>query len=492
MKKAFLAIDIGASSGKAFLGKYNRHSLELEEILRFPNDPVCILGHICWDVLSIYENTIKALHRALAISDVEVYSVGIDTWGVDFGLLDENGHLIENPYHYRDCLTNGVMNEVTKEVSKEKIFHNTATHFQPFNSLFQLIAMREKDCVSLKIAKTMLMMPNLLMYFLTGKKTCEFTIATTTQLYDPIQKNWSRELIKIFDLPNIFPKVFPSVTMIGKTIPFISKEIGRSLDVVLPATHDTGSAVAGTPIKDKNSVFISTGTWCIMGVENDEPIRKDLVLKNNFTNEGCLDGRFRISKNITGLWLVQECLKEWKRNEPQLDYNELNQLAARATPLKCIIDPNDPRFIKPLSMVDMIRDYCRKTGQPQLDTKGEIVRTCFEGIALRVKWTLDVLREITKRDLNEIYMVGGGTKSILLCQLISNATGLPVFVGPTEATAIGNLLGQMIAEHELKDVNEGRELIKASFELKALEPDLSSSENWQKAYENFLSIRSDL
>ncbi len=488
--KGYLAIDIGASGGKAVVGVYNGSTLKLLEIGSFPNEPAYVTGHLYWDILSIFNGVVKIIRKAIAKSNSEISALAIDTWGVDFGLLDRNGHLIENPYHYRDKLTTGIMEKVFEKIPKAEIFKITATHFEPFNTIFQLVALKEHKYPSMEIAKTILLIPNLLTYFLTGEKSCEFTIATTTQLFDVNARNWSKELISALEIPWIFPEILEPATIIGKIKNQLLHEIERRIKVVLPASHDTASAVAGTPL-DKNSAFMSTGTWCIVGIENELPLIKDELLTNNFANEGCLNGNYRVLKNINGLWLVDRCLQEWKISVPNITYEELIVEAERAEPFKCIIDPNDSIFINPPSMVEAIANYCSATSQPVPKSRGEFTRTILEGIALRVKWVLEILSRSSKKEINKIFMVGGGTKNRLLHRFTANATNLPVVIGHRHATLIGNVISQMIAEKEIKDYEEGKELIRKSFETLSYLPE-NNRESWDEAYEKFLKLKSNL
>ncbi len=485
----YLAIDIGASGGKAIIGEYNGSVLKLQEVGDFPNEPVYITEHLYWDILSLFKEVVKITRKALH-SSKEISSLAIDTWGVDFGLLDKNGHLVENPYHYRDSLTKDIMKKVFRKVPKSRIYEITATHFEPFNTIFQLAALKEHQYQSLHIANTVLLIPNLLSYFLTGEKSCEFTIATTTQLFNVTTGDWSDELISSLQIPCVFPTIYKPATIIGEIQNRLIYDIPQKLKVVLPASHDTASAVAGTPL-GRNSAFMSTGTWCIVGIENEVPLIRDELFLNNFANEGCLNGNYRILKNINGLWLVDRCLQEWKGKFSQVTYEMLIAEAEESKPFRCIIDPNDPVFLNPPSMVRAIENYCKSTSQPVPESRGEFIRTILESIALRVKWVLDILRKASNKKLEEIYMVGGGTKNRLLHKFTANATNLPVIIGHRHATLIGNIISQMIAEKEVRDYKEGRELIRRSFRTLTYLPD-SRRESWEEAYEKFLELKSNL
>jgi sugar (pentulose or hexulose) kinase len=490
-KRTFLAIDLGASGGKAVAGIFDGNNLSIEEVNRFPNIPAEINNHLHWDVLRIHNDILDSIKKTVDKFGNSFTSVGIDTWGVDFGLLDSEGYLLGNPFHYRDSYTNGIIEKTTQQVSKEKIFELTGAHFEPFNTVFQIMAMKEHRISYLDSAKYLLMMPNLFTYFLTGEITCEFTIATTTQLFDPVKRTWSKELINILQIPDILPEIHQPGTTIGKTLKTISNYIDKELNVVLPASHDTGSAVAAVPIfENENSMFISSGTWCISGVEVEEAVMDKKLLKYNFTNEGCLGGNYRLLKNVSGLWFVQKCLEVWKEEDPTLDYSKLTQMATEAEPLKNFIDPNDLRFLNPPDMPNEIIAYCKETNQPVPETKGEILRCALQGIALRMKWVVEKLEELTNKKIEAIRIVGGGVRNELFCKLIADATNRNVYAGPVEATSLGNILAQMIAAGEIKNVFEGREIIRKSFEIREYTP--SVDERWSILYEKFLKVMADI
>ncbi len=464
--KSFLSIDMGASGGKAFLGKYDGKKLYLEEIQRFENTPIVVEGHLKWNVEDLLNKVIDAIEAAVRREN-DFTSVGIDAWGVDFGLIDRKGNLIDTPYHYRDSITNGVMEKVFDFIPKERIFQLTLTHFQRFNTLYQLMALKERRPHILEKARYLLMMPNLFTYLLTDKKACEFTVATTTQLYNPNKQNWSKEITNALDLPEIFPNILNPSTVLGR----LRKNVASmKVDVINVATHDTASAVAGIPLKNNNWVFISTGTWFLVGIENDKPISSHKVMELNFTNEGCLDGGFRLLKNITGLWTLQQCLKSWRKENPTLSYSDLENMAKKSKSLGYIVDINDPSLTNPEDMPKAVMNLCQRTKKVVPNTIGETVRVLLESIAYGVKRTVDELASITGKNFEGIHMVGGGTKNTLLCQMISNTTKLPVVIGPTEATSVGNILSQMIAEKEFSNIEEGRECVRNSFEFRAYHP----------------------
>ncbi len=460
--KGFLAIDIGASGGKAFVGKYDGRKLSLEEVKRFPNNPVSLNGNTHWNIMSLHENILDGI-RAASNRGLEIQSIGIDTWGVDYGLLDESGFLLGNPMHYRDMFEDDSMEYALEKAGAEWLFERSPTQFQPFNTLFQLISMKRRKYRALDVAKTLLPVPSLLSYFLSGEKSTEFTFATTTQMFDPAINDWCKEIIELFDLPDITTPIVEAGTVIGSLLPSISRDLASDMKVILPATHDTGSAVAAIPFSEE-TMFISTGTWCLEGVLLDRPARSKDVLRFNLANEGCYGGKYRLLKNVTGLWLVQELLREWRRDDPMLDYSRLTEMAREAKPSQGLIDIESPLFKKPASMESAIIEESGRHGKVPR-TRGEIVRTAIEGIAVRTKQTLSELEQVTGKKIRRIHMVGGGVRNTLLCQLIADYTGLQVIAGPVEGTATGNIIVQMLALGELRDTNESAELIERSFEM---------------------------
>jgi rhamnulokinase len=464
--KGFLAVDIGASGGKAFVGRYDGERLSIEEVSRFANRPVSVNGQTHWNILSLYDNTLESIMKAID-SGVELKSVGVDTWGVDFGLLDGSGELLGNPRHYRDMFGDDSMEYAVGLAGRDWLFERSPTQFQPFNTLFQLISMKRRGCGALKAADSLLPISSLISYFLSGEKLTEFTFATTTQIFDPVAGDWCEEIIDLFSLPDIFTPIVPAGTVIGRVTPSLSSELSTNLKVVLPATHDTASAVASIPLSGR-TMFVSAGTWCLEGVVLDEPVLDREVLELNFANEGCYGGKYRLLKNATGLWLVQELLREWKAKDPSLDYPSLVRMAGEARPFSGKIDVESPRFKKPLSMERAILQECAEIGSVP-STRGEIVRTALEGIATMTELTRKELERLTGR-IDGLHIVGGGVKNQLLCQLIADFTGLPITAGPVEGTAIGNIIVQMFALGELKDPGESIELLKRSFEMRSYEP----------------------
>ena len=464
----FLAIDIGASSGKAFVGKYGRNRLVLEEVHRFSNEPIHVAGSTHWNLISLYKNVVESIKAASAMG-IEIRSVGIDTWGVDFGLIDSSGSIQGDPRHYRDMFKDDSMDYAIKKAGKRWIFDRAPTQFQPFNTLYQLISLKRNNSRYLEKADALLPMPSLLTYFLTGEKLTEFTFATTTQLFDPDRNDWSEELIRFFDLPDIMTPIVDPGEIAGELLPSVAEELGiKGLKVILPASHDTASAVSSMDLSD-DSMFVSAGTWCLEGVLIDKPSRNDDVIENNLANEGCYGRRYRLLKNLTGLWLVQELLKEWRRSDPNLDHYALTEMALTVRSYERKIDVESEAFRKPRSMEKAILSEAEKLGI-SLKNRGEIVRAAIEGIAYQTEQTRKQLQSITGRSIRNIRMVGGGIRNSLLCQLVSDYTGLPVVAGPAEGTATGNIIVQMLGLGELSDLSQAHDLIQRSFNFQEYTP----------------------
>ena len=484
----FLAFDLGASSGRGVLGLLDGEMLKLQEIHRFPNGPVQILDSIHWDVLQMLVEMKSALELYVKEYGSELDGIGFDTWGVDFGLVGRNDTLLGHPYHYRDKFTDGMMEEAFKRVPREEIFQRTGIQFMKLNTLYQLLAMSLAKSPLLDVAETLLMMPDLFNFLFTGKRFAEFTIATSTQFYDPREKNWSKPLFDKLELPyHILPEIIPAGTEIGPILPSIRDEVGLgAVPVIAPACHDTGSAVGAVPAKGDDWVYISSGTWSLLGVEIPEPIITDLTLKYNFTNEGGVGNTIRLLKNITGMWLIQECRRTWEDAGDSLSFDDLTRMAAEAPPLVSIIEPNYEPFLEPGDMPQRIKNFCKETGQPIPEEKSALVRCILESLALKYRWGLEKLEEILERHLNVIHIIGGGCQNKLLCQLTADATGRQVVAGPVEATAIGNIMMQALTMGYVGSIAEARDLIRRSFDVVIYEPEATSG--WDNAYDRYLEI----
>ncbi len=473
------------------LGKLSERALELEEIHRFENCPVEIRGALYWDAPYLFREICAGICNGLAASGNDLSSVGIDTWGVDFGLLDEKGRLLANPVHYRDRRNQGMMQKVFKIISRPKIFHATGIQFLPFNTLFQLAAMKFSGWTELDRAQTLLMMPDLFNYFLCGKKVSEFTIASTTQFYSLEQKNWAFDLLEALDLPTqMFPKIVQPGTVLGRLSPEIAGK-GCKVPVIAPAGHDTGSAVAAVPAaadeKPGSWAYLSSGTWSLLGIEIKKPIISELALQYNFTNEGGVANTFRFLKNIAGLWFLQECRRIWSLEQKRdLSFPELVKSAKAARPFRSLIDPDHPVFLKPEHMPKAIAEFCRKTKQPIPNDRGAIVRCIFESLALKYQMVREQIEAVSGKKIEKLHVVGGGSKNELLNQFTANALGVPVYAGPSEATAIGNLVVQAMGLGLIPDLQTARSLIRKSFPLKTFEP--MDQPQWRDASEKFSRI----
>ncbi len=487
--KNYLAFDLGASSGRAVIGRYDGKTLTLEEVHRFPNGATELLGGLYWDAVGLYSEILAGLRKAAGTVDT-LQSAGLDTWGVDFALLDAKGDMIGTPHCYRDPRVDGIMDVAFEAVPRGQMFKQTGIQFMPFNSVFQLYAMVRANSPHLGIAETFLTMPDLFNYWLTGTKVCEFSIATTTQCYDPRKRAWATEMLDSLGIPSyIFPEIAQPGTDLGKLRKSVAKEAGLAdLTVIAPACHDTGSAVAAVPMISSDALYLSLGTWALMGAEIDEPAINKKSLAHNFTNEGGVDDTYRFLKNICGLWLVQESKRTWDMSGNQLSFDELTTRAQQAPALTSLIDPDDPDFVAPGDMPARIRAFCARTGQQEPQDEGTVVRCALDSLALKCRQVLGNMQEVLGRSFGTLHIVGGGIQNRLLCQLIADATGLEVLAGPVEATALGNILVQAIASGDVSDLAQAREIVRASTPVDNYTP--QHSDAWDEAYAKFLDLAS--
>ncbi|OFW52387.1 MAG: hypothetical protein A2163_05635 [Actinobacteria bacterium RBG_13_35_12] len=471
----FVAIDLGAESGRVIVGDLSK----MEIIYRFPNHLVRVEDSIFWDILGIFNEIKKGLKKAFKKYPNQIASIGIDTWGVDYVLLDDDGDLLGNPYHYRDKRTDNIMELVFNIIPKKEIFAETGIQFMQLNTIYQLYSFARKKPQIFKNTRYFLTIPDLLNYWLTGIIKNEYSIATTTQLYNPMKKGWSTRILdKLGFKKELFGEIIMPGTKIGKLLPAIAREIGADSTVVIiaPACHDTGSAVAAVPVEDNtNYAYISSGTWSLLGIETPEPIINEMSFKYNFTNEGSADGGFRFLKNVTGFWIIQECKKFWDEMVKSYSYDELTEIALKYGPANFRIDPDDSKFLKPGliddNMPDRIKTYCQETGQKVPESPAEITRGIIESLAGKYTETIKMIEEITGKSIKEIYIIGGGSRNSLLCQLVVKVTGLPVFAGPVEAAAIGNLMIQAKSMGQIKSMVDGRKIIRKSFDIKKYLPE---------------------
>jgi len=462
-----LAVDFGASNGRLILGKFDGEKIELEEIYRFPNEPVRIGSRFYWDFPRLFHELKNGLKKAGG-KRIKISGIGIDTWGVDYGLLDKNGDLLSNPVHYRDNRTDNIIDNVEKVMPFEEIYKLTGIQYMQINTLFQLYADLKFRPDILEKADALLFMPDIFAFYLTGQKYNEYTIASTSQMLEVFSKTWALEMLEKLSLPTkILKKIIMPGNIIGKLTKDIQEETGLpDVPVMSVGSHDTASAVAATPLEGENCAYISSGTWSLLGVESKEPIVNEDSLKDNFTNEGGLECRIRFLKNINGLWMIQQLKKHWQEHGIDVGYGEISKAAAAIKNDGFIIDPNDKSFLAPLNMATAVQQYCINNGQGEPREIGEIARAVYNGLAREYKARISNLEEITGRKINVINMVGGGIQDEFLCQHTANITGKTVLAGPIEATALGNILAQLIALGEINDLSQGREIVKNSITQK--------------------------
>lgn len=479
-KTEVLAIDFGASSGRAIVGSFDGTKIALKEIHRFTNDPVIVGKTMYWDVLRLFHEIKNSLIKAKQESKVQ--SLGIDTWGVDFGLLDAQGRLLNNPVHYRDQRTQGMLEKAFSKLDKDKFYQLTGNQFMELNTVFQLLAMQEQDADTLERAKGLLFMPDLFNYFLSGEKAAEYTIASTSQMLDAKNKTWSNEVIEALQLPkDIFADIVEPGTKVGCLTDSICEELGLDkLDVVAVAGHDTQSAMIAVPTQEDDFVFLSCGTWSLLGTELDAPIIDKNSSELNITNEGAANGKISFLKNIIGLWLIQESRRQWIKEGKEFSFGELESMAKERGFVNSFIDTDDSRFVSAGNIPQRIKDYCQSTNQHVPENEAEIVRCIDQSLALKYRYALEQIEMCTGKTYNAIHMVGGGIQSRLLCQLTADVCGKKVVAGPVEATVMGNIAMQLIALGEVKDLKEARQVIADSEELAVYEP--QEHEKWNDIY----------
>ena len=486
MTKRVLAFDFGASSGRAIIGCFDGGKITLEEVHRFSNDPVSVGGTVYWDVLRLFHEIKQGIIKARMAGGFD--SIGIDTWGVDFGLIDAEGRLMENPIHYRDTRTAGLVEDSFKTMPQEKLYGITGIQFMELNTLFQLISLKKYRPWMLDRADKMLFMPDLFAYMLTGKMCAEYSIASTSQLIDLETRSWSKEILNAFGIKeSIFAPLVKPGTVLGTLTPEICEECGVDpVPVISVCGHDTQSAITSVPCEDGNFAFLSSGTWSLFGTELDKPIVNETSLNINITNEGGFDESTGFLKNIIGLWLIQESRRQWQRQGEDYSYADLEKLALAAEPFKCFIDPDAPEFVPHGNIPKRVQEFCEKTGQYVPQTVGEIMRCIYESLAMKYKLTFEKLRECTERDYPVIHVIGGGTKDGLLCQLTANSCNRTVKAGPIEATVMGNIAVQLMSDGSVENIGQARKIVADSSELKTYEP--VDTDKWEKAYANFLKI----
>lgn len=491
--KVYLGVDLGASSGRVLAGLFDGDKLQLEEAHRFENGGILLGETLYWDVLQLWQNIVDGLRLAASQYGDAVSSIGVDTWGVDFALLGSDDRLLSNPVNYRDARTQGMFEKTFAVVPREEIFAETGLQFMEINTLYQLYAMKVQSWPVLEAADSLLMMGDLFHWLLTGEKANEMTNATTTQFFNPTTGDWSRSLLEKLGLPtSMLKEIIPPGSKLGGLRGTVAEATGLGgVDVVVPGTHDTASAVMAVPAagvagEKPTWCYISSGTWSLMGVETPRPIINVKCSQLNFTNEGGVGGTTRVLKNIAGLWLVQECRRVWKEEGRDYSWSELVGLAQDAPPLESLIEPDHGDFVAPKDMPAAIRDFCRRTGQTVPASEGAVIRTALESLALRYRMVLTWLEQLIEGRIETIHIVGGGTQNRELCQMAADATGRQVIAGPVEATAIGNVMMQAVAGGQLGGIAEAREVIRRSFDVEEYTP--QNTAPWDDAYGRFEAL----
>lgn len=488
-EKHFLAFDLGASSGRAMLGTLINGKLELTEVHRFKNQMTRIHGNYYWNIYSLFDELKTGLKKCITDYKIQPDSIGIDTWGVDYSLVSESGQLIGLPFAYRDHRTDNAMEAFFKLVPKKDTYLLTGIQFLQFNTLFQLYASKLEHHSRLHIAKGLLFTPDTLNYLFTGVKRNEYTIASTSQLLKPGKAEWEKQLLKAVGVEaDLMEELVQPGTRIGNILPEIQEDTGSAeIPCIAVASHDTASAIASVPATGGNWAYLSSGTWSLLGIESSGPMVSEQTLDMNFTNEGGVDGTTRFLKNIMGMWLIQECKRIWDE-EKVLEWQEIVEMSNTAEQFKCLIDPDDPMFLNPGNMPMAIEHYCRKTGQPLPESKGEIARCIYDSLVLKYKFTIEQIESVTGKKIGKLHIIGGGAHNDMMNRLTANALGIPVFAGPTEATAIGNLLVQARALGAVHSLDEIREVVKHSFEVTEYKP--VPTLDWEKAYSRFKALTS--
>ena len=490
-EQVYLGVDLGAESGRVIAGLWDGKKMKLEEMHRFPNGGVAVADSLRWNTLGLWTEIQTGLTAAAKKFGKSVVSVGVDTWGVDFALLSKSGELLGLPFHYRDARTRGTLPKLFSRVPREEIFAATGLQFMEINTLAQLLALQKSSPELLAVAETLLMTPDFLNFLLSGSRVSEFTIATTSQCVNPKKRAWATDLLQKLGLPTkIFPDIVPPGTRIGQLRPALGERTGLGpIAVVAPAAHDTGSAVAGVPTKNTgkaNWAYLSSGTWSLLGVELPDALLSPRVLELNITNEGGVDGTYRLLKNIMGLWLVQQCRRAFAEKGREFSYDQLAQMASDAPAFRSLVNPNDDRFLNPPDMPKAIQDFCRETGQPVPEREGQFARCVFESLALTYAEVLDGLEGLTGTKIEVVHVVGGGSRNKVLNPFTASACGRPVVTGPVEATVFGNLLVQARSHGEISTLSDIRAAVRESSEVIQYDPENTAA--WQDARGRFAQL----
>ena len=499
-QKKYIAVDLGAESGRVMIGSVlvsakaeagagSNDKLVLEEIHRFSNGPIEENGSLKWDFDKLISEIKAGISKAAKVAGNNVAGIGVDSWGVDFGLLDDAGELIENPYHYRDSRTNGMMEEAFELLSKREIYENTGLQFMQLNSVYQLLAIRLANSPAMAKAKNLVFITDLVSYFLCGKIFAEYSLASTSQFMDMRTSHWSNEVLDRLSLPiDILPEVVKPGTIVGQLTPMVQKELGcGSIPVIAIGSHDTASAIAGVPAGQGNWAYLSSGTWSLMGVEIPSAIINDKTFEYEFTNEGGVENTIRLLKNIMGLWLMQECRRQWQKEGTNLSYDELTAMAEKAEPFAGFLNVDDSAFLAPGDMPKRINEYLGRTGQKTTQDKGLMMRIVLESLALKYRQVMEAIEDVTGNTIEALHVVGGGIKNELLCRFTANATGKRVIAGPIEATASGNILMQAKAAGQIETLDQARKIVRNSFDLK--EYQLYQISLWREKYNELKCLK---
>lgn len=484
----YIALDFGAGSGRAILGTLKDTKLLLKEVHRFKNKIIEKNGHLFWDFQYLLDELIIGLNKIGASKIDSIKGIGIDTWGVDYGLIDKSGKLLNNPFAYRDSRTNGIMDEVFKIISKRKVYEQTGIQFLQFNTLYQLFTAIKFEKLNIEKIDKLLFLPDMFNYYLTGRKVSEYTIASTSQMLNAKTKQWDEKIFQSLTLPKqIMPELVRPGRVIGKLHSGIQSKTGlKAIDVIAVGAHDTASAIAAVPVQSKHWAYLSSGTWSLIGIETEEPIINDKSFEFGFTNEGGVEGTNRFLKNTMGLWILEQSIKKWNESNKNITYQEIFAKAKYAEPFSFLIDPDDPAFLNPPDMLDAIDNYCKRTNQKVPKKQSEYVRCILESLALKYRFIIERINNLVPGPVEVLHIVGGGSQNEMLNQFTADALGVPVVSGPVEATAIGNILFQAVAKGDLSNLTESREVVKNSFKHKEYLP--KEKESWEMVYQKAKEI----
>ncbi|HBG27348.1 MAG: hypothetical protein A2Y10_13660 [Planctomycetes bacterium GWF2_41_51] len=465
-KSQYIAVDLGAESGRVMLGEITNDKLRLAEIHRFPNGPIQQDDFLRWDFEKLFSEIKTGIAAAIKQANGQISGIAVDSWGVDFGLIGDDGKLLENPYHYRDARTNGIMEKVFDIVPKREVYENTGIQFMQLNTIFQLFAAKLQNPHILKKTRKLIFMADLVSYFLCGNSFAEYTLASTSQLMNMKTGKWSNEIFDKLSLPiEIMPQIVKPASKVGKLKPELCKEFNcQPIDIITVGSHDTASAVAAVPASGNNWAYLSSGTWSLIGIETPNAVINNDSFNGSFTNEGGVENSIRFLKNIMGLWLLQECRREWEKQGCKLDYTQITEMAKAAKPFAAKIDCNNSEFLAPGQMPERINRHLKNTGQNQITDKGQMARVILESLAAKYRDEMQTLEKITGKKIDTLHIVGGGSKNDLLNQFAADATGKTVITGPVEATAIGNILMQAVAAGKIKNLDAARILVSKSFD----------------------------